>query len=403
MQKYWFTLRNAFLLLALACMVFSVTSDSSAVCKIEIRAYDLLDALDGKMTPLYDVWIKSYSADFEKWHNKGKTNQEGLLEFDINFDEGGELLFKFNANKEEYEKTTKLVFLNGNEDVFSIQYLLLESGDKQHLAELIRADINDGLYEEALEKIQIFEDAYPDYQAIGYVDIIEMKDEVESTLQYDEYEDQQYSHLQYSFPIIYVRPNGTGIGNSWENALPDLQKALAIAREGDQIWVASGIYIPTVVNDRSTSFMIPDGVEVYGGFVGTEKRLENRNSTSNLTILSGEIGEVDIAEDNSYTIVYFDHAGPNTVLDGFVITDGYADGLVEGAHLSTCGAGVFNNGDDGVSSPTINNCLFIDNFSREGAAIYNYANEGEASPTISDCKFVYNRSDFNGGDRKSVV
>ncbi len=383
-------------ILALTSLLSSVKSDSSAVCRIEIHAYDLLDALNGEMTPLQGVWIKSYSADIEKWHNKGKTDREGFLKFDINFDEGGELLFKFNANKEEYEKTTKLVFLNDNEDVFPIQYLLLESEDKQHLAELIRADINDGLYEDALDKINIFEDAYPEYQRVGYVDILQMKNEIESTLYYDEYEDQQYSRLQHSFPVIYVRPNATGIGSTWENALSDLQEALAIAQEGDQIWVASGIYIPTIHNDRNANFQIPSGVQVYGGFKGTENRLEDRNPKENLTILSGEIGDTT-RTDNSYTIVYFNHAGPNTILDGFVITGGYADGMVEGADLSTCGAGVFNNGDSGLSSPIITQCLFLENFSREGAAIYNYASDGEASPRINNCKFVYNRSDFNGG------
>ena len=161
--------------------------------------------------------------------------------------------------------------------------------------------------------------------------------------------------------------------------------------------MAAGTYLPTTDNERSVAFTSPSGVKVYGGFQGTEKKLEERKPTENLTILSGEIGDAAVAEDNSYTIVYFNNVSAATTLDGFVITGGYADGLVEGADLSTCGAGIFNNGEAGISSPTIANCLFLENFSREGAAIYNYANEGETSPVISACKFVYNRSDFNGG------
>jgi len=195
----------------------------------------------------------------------------------------------------------------------------------------------------------------------------------------------------------YVHPEGAGEGTDWENAFSDLQAALAVAQEGDEIWVATGTYVPTTEDDRSASFAIPSGVKVYGGFLGTEETLEERNTEANITILSGEIGDAAVAEDNSYSVVYFSNVSAATVLDGFVITGGYADGLVEGADLSTCGAGVFNNGEAGASSPIIANCLFLENFSREGAAIYNYANEGEASPTISDCKFVYNRSDFNGG------
>lgn len=195
----------------------------------------------------------------------------------------------------------------------------------------------------------------------------------------------------------YVHPDGDGDGTNWEKAFPGVQAALAVAQEGDEIWVAAGTYVPTTDNDRSVSFAIPSGVKVYGGFIGTEKKFEDRNTEANLTILSGEIGDVAVSEDNSYNVVYFNNVNTNTVLDGFVITGGYADGLVEGADLSTCGAGVYNNGEAGVSSPTIANCLFLENFSREGAAIYNYANDGETSPVISDCKFVFNRSDFNGG------
>ena len=76
------------------------------------------------------------------------------------------------------------------------------------------------------------------------------------------------------------------------------------------------------------------------------------------TILSGEIG-TEVPEDNSYTVVYFHNASAATVLDGFIISGGYADGLVEGADLTTCGAGIYNNGEFGVSSPLIQNCILI--------------------------------------------
>lgn len=195
----------------------------------------------------------------------------------------------------------------------------------------------------------------------------------------------------------FVLPEGSGEGTSWKDAFPDLQAALAVAQEGDIIWVAEGTYLPTTENDRTVSFVIPSGVQLFGGFAGDEKKLEDRDLSAHQTILSGDIGSPEFVEDNSYTIVYFNLVNDMTLLDGFIITGGYADGLVEGADASTCGAGVFNNGEFGLSSPTIRNCTFLDNFSREGAAIYNYANDGEASPLISDCNFVYNRSDFNGG------
>lgn len=195
---------------------------------------------------------------------------------------------------------------------------------------------------------------------------------------------------------FFVQPEGAGTGTSWEDAASNLQEILAIAQAGDIIWVANGIYTPTDVSERNASFIIPDGVQLFGGFTGTEMSLADRMLGEAKTILSGEIG-TDAVEDNSYTVVYFQNVSAQTILDGFVITGGYADGMVEGADVTTCGAGIYNNGEFGVSSPVIKNCIFINNFSREGAAMYNYANEGVTSPTISDCQFVYNRSDFNGG------
>lgn len=195
----------------------------------------------------------------------------------------------------------------------------------------------------------------------------------------------------------YVSESGEGQGTSWKDATGSLQAALDMAEDGDEIWVANGTYFPTQDNNRDESFNIPCGVKLFGGFVGNEKKLKDRDLTKGETILSGEIGDTENLEDNSYTIVYFDLAESTTLLNGFTISGAYADGIVEGADKSTCGGGVFINGDQGLSSPQISYCTFINNFSREGAAIYSYANEGIANPTISDCEFLYNRSNFNGG------
>lgn len=196
----------------------------------------------------------------------------------------------------------------------------------------------------------------------------------------------------------FVKAGAAGDGTSWKSAFADLQSALAAAKPGDAIWVAAGLYVPTTSNDRAAHFAIPSGVKVYGGFAGTEKRLEERKLTdATRTTLSGEIGDLDKREDNSYTIVYFKHADVNTVLDGFTITHGQADGLVDTPDMEACGAAVYNDGQDGLSVPTISRCIFIDNYAREGAAIFNYAYNGECSPSISGCHFLNNQSNFNGG------
>ena len=79
--------------------------------------------------------------------------------------------------------------------------------------------------------------------------------------------------------IIYVDANAMGSdnGTSWANAYVSLQSALAAASSGDEIWIAQGVYIPSVALDidgvsgvetREKTFEVPSGVALYGGFAG---------------------------------------------------------------------------------------------------------------------------------------
>ena len=93
--------------------------------------------------------------------------------------------------------------------------------------------------------------------------------------------------------IIYVDADagdGEETGASWNDAYTDLQDALAVAGASDQIWVAEGTYVPTSTEDRAISFVINNGVKVYGGFVGNETAVWQRDIDENKTILSGNIG-----------------------------------------------------------------------------------------------------------------
>ena len=104
---------------------------------------------------------------------------------------------------------------------------------------------------------------------------------------------------------IFVDIDATGVnnGSSWGNAFTDLQSALAIAGASDEIWVAEGTYLPTTDGDRDISFVINNGVQVYGGFEGNEIFLEQRDVEENLTILSGNIGDPSGQNDNSFHVV----------------------------------------------------------------------------------------------------
>jgi len=192
---------------------------------------------------------------------------------------------------------------------------------------------------------------------------------------------------------IYVKDGSNGNGHSWENAFGDLHKALKAAKKGDQIWVAAGVYVPTYDGDRTVAFYLVDEVSLYGGFAGIESSLEQRDVENNETVLSGEIGTAS-KDDNSYTIIYADNISSKTIIDGFIISDGNANGTNPGVHRNTCGAAWFNLS----SSPLIKNCKFIANVAREGAAIYNYAGKnGVCSPKILSCSFIDNHADLDGG------
>ncbi|GJM33534.1 MAG: hypothetical protein DHS20C18_25350 [Saprospiraceae bacterium] len=198
--------------------------------------------------------------------------------------------------------------------------------------------------------------------------------------------------------MIFVKKGSNGNGTSWASAYGDLQSALTRAQAGDQIWVAYGTYVPTANQDRKVSFVINDGIEVYGGFEGNEIRLEDRNTELYETILSGEIGSTSTIDDNSYTIIYTEGVSESTIVDGFTIRDGMANGFGDSGNVTSCGAAWFNNGSNGkVSSPTIRNCNFENNYAREGGALYNYANAGACYPYILACNFVANKCDFDGG------
>jgi hypothetical protein len=222
--------------------------------------------------------------------------------------------------------------------------------------------------------------------------------------------------------VIYVNVNvpsgGNNDGTSWANAYTSLQDALTNATSGNEIWVAEGTYTPDS-SDRAISFQMKNGVNIYGGFAGTESLLTERNIIDNPVILSGDLNSDDNPADvlnestpnktdNSLHIV---KGADSSILDGVTIKYGYADG--SGADIF--GGGMYNkdvnpalvnitfSGNYGQeaggmfnenSSPTINSSTFSDNFSTDGGGILNYYN---SSPVINNVVFTSNKVSVNGG------
>jgi predicted outer membrane repeat protein len=228
---------------------------------------------------------------------------------------------------------------------------------------------------------------------------------------------------------IYVNSAAAGANNgtSWANAYASLQSALAAAVSGDEIWVAAGVYKPSVQVDvdasggsdtREATFQLPNGVKIYGGFAGTEATLAERNWTVNVTILSGDIDNNDVNADanfiaetdasivgnNAYHVVYTANVTAATQLDGFVITAGraYLAAPPNPNVPNLDGGGWYNRigAPQNASSPTIRNCTFQGNYAEsEGAGFY--TTPGTVYVTMESeiraCTFVQNRSKFSGG------
>ncbi len=191
--------------------------------------------------------------------------------------------------------------------------------------------------------------------------------------------------------ITYVNINATGLnnGSSWANAYTDLHSATYNTTSG-QIWVAQGTYLPSKnisdvvpTNISQKTFKIKFSVKVYGGFIGNETVLTQRDWKTNVTVLSGQLNGTTKA----YNVVTFDANNNTTLLDGFTVENGQATGTTEqfgGAMMLTNSA-----------SPTIRNCKIVNNISQQhGGAIY----AANGAPKFENCEFKNNHTNqYDGG------
>ncbi|MHC4155340.1 MAG: hypothetical protein ACYST6_10530 [Planctomycetota bacterium] len=202
--------------------------------------------------------------------------------------------------------------------------------------------------------------------------------------------------------MIYVNENatvGNDDGTTWANAFLKLQDALDAA-DSDclEIWVAKGTYYPdegdsVTDNDRTESFHLIDGVELYGGFdpkTGDDEWAE-RDWLNNQTILSGDIGTVGLDTDNSYHVVFSENCDSDTVLDGFTIRKGNAN-YPEPAPTSA-GGGMYSLD----ASTKTANCTFTENNATwNGGAIFVQV-AANSVQEMTNCVFTDNTCAGNGG------
>ena len=179
--------------------------------------------------------------------------------------------------------------------------------------------------------------------------------------------------------VIYVAPDGTGSGSSWENAASFNTASETARSQGgqNQLWIKQGIYEFT----SSANF---DNLFIYGGFKGNEIELNERNWAVNSTISDGK----NICSPLRNTIADNRPGGNATripcLLDGVTIQNGISPSDANGGGM------IINNG------AVIKNCIFKNNFSqngKNGGAIHCHTNEC----LIQNSLFINNTSSGNGG------
>jgi hypothetical protein len=202
------------------------------------------------------------------------------------------------------------------------------------------------------------------------------------------------------FMRLYVDAYATGNndGSSWEDAFTDLRDAISsgVGSHGGarEIWVAAGTYRPDrSTGDRQAAFPLRSGMAVYGGFAGFETAIGQRDILANPTILSGDLNrddgpDLENIDDNVLHVVVANGVDETAVLDGFVITGGYA--RESPALTQSCGGGILIT----QASPTVRNCTVYRNRSTyPGGGV----SCSESSPVFDHCTFAYNYSNYEGG------
>lgn len=232
---------------------------------------------------------------------------------------------------------------------------------------------------------------------------------------------------------LYVKPDGNNqnSGYSWDEAKADPQEAIdelakTTGKKGE-VWIAAGVYEPKNYIDSKDqtsplAFVMKDGINVYGGFKGTETKLSERERDENpwqfknQTILRGNkfSGQSDWnsseeawnVSSSSYHVVWFAPMGYDdfkfiTTLNGVTVEGGSVSNpsILNDNYAPYCGAGIYMVG----NNMQVKNCIVRYNnagmqetalngktFTPKGGGIYNQG--GQVRYTL-----IYNNSAEQGG------
>ena len=237
------------------------------------------------------------------------------------------------------------------------------------------------------------------------------------------------------YDVLYVAESGSGNGGSWQQASSDLQATLTRTKamrgfygQSPDIWVAQGTYQGDG-NASHYAFTLVEGCNLYGGFVGNETSINQRDIVAHPTILDGRTMQPILNQ----PVAFAD--SNHTVINGFTFRRGRqtATGAnaaavclrgnvtVSDCHFignvsTTTSSGIFaqnsiierceftgNNGGNGIcaiyGTTRISNCLFTDNVATNGGAIYADATAtgDDRYAAVINTTIVNNRATNQGG------
>ena len=201
-------------------------------------------------------------------------------------------------------------------------------------------------------------------------------------------------------PLKFVDAGATGAndGSTWANAYTSIQAAVDAASTGNHVWVKVGNYVES---STASVVVMKAGVNIFGGFAGTEIYRSQRPTPLLISALNGNT--------NSYHVVV---GASNARLDGFTITGGNANGggadnngggisnnatsglvltnLIVNSNSATSGGGMYNTS----SAPTLSKVTFSSNSATAGGGMFNSAS---SNPTLSNVTFSANTTTSDGG------
>jgi hypothetical protein len=207
--------------------------------------------------------------------------------------------------------------------------------------------------------------------------------------------------------VVYIDANATGNndGSSWTDAYSDLSLALAGVTNGDELWMTGGTYSldPTTSATNSRFTVTANDVSIYGGFTGGEVTRGARDSSLNVTIITGDRdGDDDFLDINTYsdnlkTVIFVN--GENLLLDGLTITGGNAIN-------DSVSTGIFENHgaaiavDESIYDLTVQECIITENYVQQAGTII-VRSQGAANRiktiSIDRCLFKDNSGSYGTG------